>query len=686
MSSVPFNWAAHQLTEYLTLLGTCETVDAALDAGVERAADAFDAEHGVVVRDGVVLTSIGFGAGSAPSADWTSGEGVLCAPLDDGVLAVSRADEPFTVEEAALLRGMARALAQTVRTLELVHSLRSRQALLERLAEIQRSIVDRTDLAALLQSIVDGACDLVGDEIGALWLMDQDMLTLVASAGIGAESLEKRRNLPHAMPTGLVVLDEPDQPELRNEDAEAVMVAPVSRNGVRCGILTVASRHAGRRYGPDEREAMVAFAEHASVALTDARNHADAVHRALHDPLTNLPNRSLFVDRLRQAEQRALRNGTAVGVLFLDLDGFKTINDSLGHGRGDELLIAVAGRLHDALRAGDTAARLGGDEFAVLVDGLVDEREALGVAQRMLDALRPPVPLAGKPVMVRASIGVATATGPGGDLLRDADLAMYQAKAQGRDRVVSFDGEMHAAMVASVAMEHELRLALEHGGLSLAFQPIVDLETGRLRAAEALCRWTVPPCEFIPLAETTGLIVPLGAWVLEEACQTAAGWPDHVLVSVNVSSVQLRSSEFVATVAGALERSGLEASRLYLEVTESVLMTDVERTASLLRELKALGVRIAIDDFGTGHSSLQYLQQLPLDALKIPKPFVDTLEEGGQLARAILDLGRSFGLAVVAEGIETETQREALRALGCTKGQGFLFARPMSANELLSTV
>lgn len=686
MTSVPFNWAAYQLTEYLTLLGGCEAVEDALRAGVERATDAFEAEHGVVVRDGAVVASVGFAAGRTPGAEWTDGEGVLCAPLDDGALAVCRQDEPFSVEESALLRGMARALAQSVRTLELVHSLRSRQALLERLADIQRSIVDRTDLAALLEAIVAGARELVGGDLVTLRLLEGDELQLVAVAGAD-EAMRARleQRVVGQLPDDFGVITDLKHPFLAAHDLHVVMTAPVLRNGEPCGLLAVAS-HTRGMYGDEEREAMIAFAEHASLALTDARNHADAVHRALHDPLTNLPNRSLFVDRLRQAEQRAARAGTAVGVLFLDLDGFKTINDSLGHGRGDELLIAVAQRLHGALRAGDTAARLGGDEFAVLVDGLVDEREALGVAQRMLDALRPPVPLAGQPVTVRASIGVATATGPGGDLLRDADLAMYQAKAQGRDRVVSFDGEMHAAMVASVAMEHELRQALDDGALSLAFQPIVDLDTGRLRAAEALCRWTVPPCEFIPLAEETGLIVPLGAWVLEEACRTAAGWPDHVLVSVNVSGVQLRSAEFVATVAGALERSGLAADRLYLEVTETVLMADLDRTAALLRELKTLGVRIAIDDFGTGHSSLQYLQQLPLDVLKIPKPFVDTLGEGGQLARAILDLGRSFGLAVVAEGIETEAQRDTLRALGCTKGQGFLFARPMSADALLATV
>ena len=256
---------------------------------------------------------------------------------------------------------------------------------------------------------------------------------------------------------------------------------------------------------------------------------------------------------------------------------------------------------------------------------------------------------------------------------------MYQAKNQGRDRVVSFDADMHAAMIAGVALENDLRCALRNGEFWLAYQPIVDLETGRPRAAEALLRWKYPPLDFIPLAEETGLIVPIGAWVMETACRTALDWP--VPVTVNVSSVQLRNAEFVQTVARALGE--LPPERLVIEITESVLMTDVKRTAAMLRELKALGVRIAIDDFGTGHSSLQYLHELPLDKLKIPKPFIDELDTGGAgvLARAIIDLGRSLGLDVIAEGIETERQRERLRALGCTVGQGFLFARPLPPDE-----
>jgi diguanylate cyclase (GGDEF)-like protein len=720
MSLLADSWAAQQLTEYLTHLGTCDDVGAALRTGVERSAEAFEAEAGAVVRHGVVAATVGFPAHEPPPASWgrpderaadVPGLGMVeavSAPLEgDGWIALAREGERFGVEESALLRGMARALEQTVRMLELVGSLRRRQDLLERLAEIQRSIVHRTDLEALLNGIVEGAQALIGDEVVALRLLDDhdpEMTRLAASTGLDAETRARVRRGRvgtgaggAAIATGeLIVLedyadDDRANPQLAAGGLRAAMSAPVWRNGVVCGCLTVGSRRRGRRYGDDEREVLASFAKHASLALTDAHNHTDAVHRALHDPLTELPNRSLFLDRLRQAEERAARSGSCVAVLFLDLDGFKTVNDSLGHRSGDELLIGVAARLADVLRAGDTAARLGGDEFAMLVEDLPAEREAIIVAERVMAALRDPFTVAGQAVAARASVGVTTARGPGSDLLRDADLAMYQAKADGRDRIVVYNGDMHAAMVERMALERDLRAALDGDELHLEFQPIVDLGDGHVVATEALLRWrhprrgNVPPLEFVPLAEETGLIVPLGSWVLEAACRAATEW-DDVPVSVNVSSVQLRSSHFPATVEAALAAASLAPERLILEITETMLVQDVERTAAQLAELKRLGVRIAIDDFGTGHSSLQYLQRLPIDTLKIPKPFVDELasELGeGVLARAILDLARSFGLQVIAEGIEVEAQRDRLAGLGCAAGQGFLFARPLAPEALV---
>jgi diguanylate cyclase (GGDEF)-like protein len=712
-------WAAQQLTEYLSQLGACDDVATAVRIGVERAAEAFEAEAGAVIRRGAAIAHIGFPAAEPPPGEWgrpgseaaeVPGLGpvpVIGVPFDDGIgwLALARDGEAFGVEEGALLRGMARALAQRAQILELLDSMRRRQELLERLAAIQRSIVHRSDLDALLHAIVEGAQELLGDDVVALRMIDDDdpaVTHLVAGAGLSPDLLASLRTGRVDEGVGgaaiaqdrLVVIedyaaDPRAQLPLTGVGVRAAMAAPVWRNGVPAGSLAVGSRVPGRMYGEDERDALLAFAKHASMALTDARNHSDAVHRALHDPLTGLPNRSLLLDRLHGAQERTARSDGAVGVLFLDLDGFKTVNDSLGHSIGDELLKAVARRIQEQLRAGDTAARIGGDEFAVLIEALEAEPEALMVAERMLVALRDPFLLDGHELAVRASIGVATAHGIGGDLLRDADLAMYQAKAGGRDRVVGFDGAMHAAMLERLALENDLRRALERDQFELAFQPIVDLSDGRPLAAEALIRWRHPvrgdvaPMAFIPLAEETGLIVPIGAWVLRAACRAAVEW-EELPVSVNVSSVQLRATDFPAVVARTLRESGLAPRRLILEITESVLVQDVERTALQLDELKTLGVRIAIDDFGTGHSSLQYLQGLPIDWLKIPKPFIDELANDGEgvLARAILELGRSFGLQVIAEGIEVSAQSERLQGFGCSVGQGFLFAHPLTPDEL----
>ena len=420
---------------------------------------------------------------------------------------------------------------------------------------------------------------------------------------------------------------------------------------------------------------------------------------ALFDPLTDLPNRALFGDRLRQVLARRNRS-MATAVYFLDVDRFKRINDSLGHAAGDEVLREVARRLRGVLRPEDTIARFGGDEFTILCESVGGVLEAVGVADRLQRPLRQPLRAGGAELRLSASIGVALVEPgepvDGERLIEDADAAMYRAKERGGARTELFDAAMRDRAVEALAIEQQLQRALENGELRLFYQPAVDLSSGTLVGAEALVRWEHPerglltPDKFLHVAEETGLIVPMGAWVVEEACRRLAAWrarPEGAALrlSMNLGARELTHPDAVTTVLGAVRRSGLDPSALTIEVTESTAMADRDTGFRALRDLSGEGVRVAIDDFGTGYSSLDQLRRMPVDVVKVDRSFVSRMSDDPtdrELVAAVVGMARALNLLVVAEGIETEEQAAVLRELGCGFGQGFLYARPLPADEL----
>lgn len=426
------------------------------------------------------------------------------------------------------------------------------------------------------------------------------------------------------------------------------------------------------------------------------------VHQALHDPLTKLANRVLFRNRVEHALKGLERHRTQIAVLFLDLDNFKAINDTLGHVTGDELLVSVAERLCACLRANDTPARLGGDEFAVLIEDATHTDGAVLVAERIKSVLRAPFLINGKNVFVGTSIGIVTAeTGNESpeELLRNADTAMYMAKSRGKGCYVVFENAMHESLVKRMKLEAELHSAVENNEFVLHYQPIIDLQSEKIIGMEALVRWAhpqhglIPPMEFIPVAEATNLIIPLGKWILEEACSQMHRWqiqydPESRLsITINISSRQFQQNALVETVVEALSKSGLPAQNLILEITENTMMENSETIRRKLHELKNLGIKLAIDDFGTGYSSLSYLQGFPVDILKIDKSFVDNIihsREGTAMAQAIITMGNTLQLKTIAEGIESSEQTAKLQKLGCELGQGYHFAKPLNKDDMNS--
>jgi diguanylate cyclase (GGDEF)-like protein len=749
-----------QLAEFLAVVSSVSDQLSAIQMTTERAAKALEAEVAAVLGpDGAVVDLVGFRTDSVPAAELTEvaagdrtvldvpGAGrchTAVAQLSgrvQGHLLVARSGEDaFSGDEVGLLRGMARVLELTVDTLHmfeversqvaemerLLASLQDRHRLLEQLSEVQRAITRRAPLQQILDAITDGAQALLGDEIAVLRMLDPDdprVLLPTSVIGIASDVARRLWRLPldEAGVTGQAVLrnelvvmprypDPPDElPDLPTERIRAAMAAPVHDRSTVVGALAVGSYRTDRVYTARDQQILQVFAEQVSLAVTDAKTR-EAMQQAFHDSLTGLASRALFMDRLDQALGAAARGRMRLATLFVDLDGFKLINDSLGHTAGDAVLVGVAGRLRSCLRPEDTAARLGGDEFAVVLQDVTWD-QAVAVATRILGALRTPFQIDGKEVFVNASIGVAFNTDRDTDgqmLLRNADLAMYHAKRNGKGRHEIFEPTMRTMPVRSLDLESDLHRALAGGEFALHYQPIVQLVDGSLEAltgdrlgrgvggVEALVRWLDPqrgltsPQKFVPLAEETGLILPIGRWVIHEACKQASAWNARrpgkppLFVSVNLSARQLQQADLPDIVAASLSEAGLPPGCLMLEITESLMLRDTEITMDVLRRLEELGVRLAIDDFGTGYSSLTYLRRFPIDTVKIDKSFVDGIAsspKGSALIRAIVLFGQTLGMTTIAEGIEAPEQLRHLFESGCPLGQGYLFAKPLEADE-----
>ena len=479
----------------------------------------------------------------------------------------------------------------------------------------------------------------------------------------------------------------------------SIAILPLVATGKTVGTIEMTANHKGA-FDARSIELATMLATEAAMALENARLYDQIHHQAFHDGLTGLSNRALFRDQVQHSLDIAKRRpGAMIALLYVDLDAFKTLNDRIGHGGGDDLLVTVAERLLACLRPGDKAARLGGDEFAILLESIVDVAHAQRVADRILASLATPVRVADTSVSVIASIGIDIATGGTetvDDLLRNADAAMYVAKSDGGGQSMIFRPELREDAATRSQLARQLEGAADRGELRLDFQPIVDLATGQITGLESLVRWQpadrplLMPDSFIGLAEETGAIHSIGRWVLRESCRTLREWQTRfgladLNISVNLTASQFDDPEIVELVRVTLEETELPARSLTLEITESGLMRDTPLTIDRLVRLRELGIRVAIDDFGTGYSSLSYLEQFPIDILKIDRSFVSGPRHGAArsvLAQVIVDLGRTLNLAVVAEGIETEDQAAWVRSLGCAYGQGYLFARPLGASAV----
>jgi diguanylate cyclase (GGDEF)-like protein len=719
MMTASGNWSTQQLAEFLSVISSCSTEDEATRTAVERAAEALEAEVCIYMRDGEVVDSIGFPPGTVTAAPVMAAvEGasetidvpgigacpVMTVPVTgriDGHILLARVGNNFSAAERGLVRAMARAMSLSVGAIQTLKAERERRELLGRLSRIQRSISHHAPLQEILDAIGEGAAELLGERIAGVSLFDPKDPDRIAAAtlfGFPPEARDQVVGHPvgaiarRATETESLIVIEDFQtdgemhPYFVEAGVQAVIAAPVLEAGRAAGVVVVGSNTKGRRFSDAEREVLTAFADHASLALTDARL-TDQVERALHDPLTGLPNRSHLTERL---EEQLTDDSVEPALIALDLDNFRSINDRVGHGVADSLLIQIGERIRELAGDGVLVARLEGDAFALICT----KKAAAGLAERLLATVAEPIEVGGRELRIRASIGVVQSEDNPDQMLRDADLAMYRAKSEGGARIVSFEPGMHTELVKRLELQDDLARALQEDEIVAHFQPKVDLRSARVIGVEALVRWDHPdrglvsPAELLPLAEAGGHMRALTERVIEFSTRAAGDWWHSGLglqLSVNLASSSFSEVDWDldAFVAKTLARTGLPGKALQFEVTEDALMADPEVATETLKRLSKLGATISIDDFGTGHSSLGRLKSLPIDELKIDRSFIQELTEDDKtIVRSTIHLAHQMGLQVVAEGVETDEAWRQLRSMGAERAQGFLIAKPLPAREV----
>jgi len=630
------------------------------------------------------------------------------------LVAIRSSDGCFDAQEASSLEAYARMAAVALDSASAIDNARRQASAATALLDLSNSLVQQTSIESLAEHLVQAVPLVVDCDRAVVTLVDETGMTarIAAVYGYDAETEARIREITVSVP------------ELGKREADLVFRHPrvegydpagevrvdsgslLSANlAIKMGhdllgwiSVDVTEQPERLRNSPDLEWRLQGLAGQAAIGITNARLLEEIRHQALHDHLTGLPNRVLVLDRAEQMLARGHRYGSETALLFIDLDGFKDVNDTLGHEMGDELLKAVAVRFRAVVRGTDTIGRIGGDEFVVLTEGLGLSEGRRDVAERLLNALAQPFHIAGEgepPISISASIGIATGHREDAqELLRDADIALYAAKAAGKNCSVVFKPEMQVAVRQHRELEPALRAALPASQYFLMYQPMFDLRRMKVLGVEALLRWRHPDLgvldadDFIGILEETGMIVDVGAWVVDEACGQIRRWLDRgrrIDVSINVSGRQLQGNVLCTQVLGALERHSVSPSLLTIEITETVLMRDTEAALRQLSELKKIGVRVAIDDFGTGHSSLAYLRQFPVDSIKIDRAFITGLSdsrEGKALIRTLVQLGKALKIETVAEGIEENAQLSMLREEHCDSGQGFLFARPIDPDQV----